>query len=829
MISRKPTPSFILVIAFTILFALASLLVPALFAPIDVKLYDAAMVLTPSGRGSERAVVLVEIDQGSIKALGAWPWPRQILGDMLTLLSKQGAKVVGLHIPLGEKESNRWLKELRVFKEKFDAYSFSKKDESMRDWILEGLREVEENLDSDRLLVERVKQARNVVLPLFIGDPGRENAPDPVTERVLQRNAITDGRVRLSRNDGPERTRFLFPFVELSDAALGLGHSGLSARPGMEGRSHPLFIQIKDGLLPSFPLRAGLAFLGRNPNQVIAEPSRLKIQDFSVPLWEGEMLVPFRRGVELNRHSFADVLKGGKGSSIEGKVVLIGFNQEDAKKIATPTTPAMPVVEFYGHIIDAIFSKDFIRRPSTMIYFEAAAVAAIGFITAFLLLGVSHRVRLGSGLALLFFVLAIEYFLFTQGLWVKSGAVALFIVILVLALTLAGLFERGGRSEQAMETNRLLGIGFQREGLLDQAFAEFRQLYLDRETKELIYQLGLEYERKSMTNKALDVYEYLNRHDDYRDVPERIRKLRETQPGPAPAEGAEEGQAAATAVQQRTRVGRYEIIQELGKGSMGLVYKAMDPMLNRLLAVKTIRFSDEFDPEVIQEIKERFFREAEIAGRLSHPGIVTIYDVGEDQELTYMAMELLEGEDLEKHITPETLLPLRELLEVVASVADALDFAHKSGVIHRDIKPANIMLMKQGGVKVTDFGIAKAMSSSRTRTGIILGTPNYMSPEQIMGQRIDYRSDIFSLGVLFYQALTGELPFRADNLSSLLHQITQVKQVPVRERNPRIPKVCEQLVDKALAKNPNHRFTSAGEMCKLTRLVISKMDQLRRK
>jgi serine/threonine-protein kinase len=281
--------------------------------------------------------------------------------------------------------------------------------------------------------------------------------------------------------------------------------------------------------------------------------------------------------------------------------------------------------------------------------------------------------------------------------------------------------------------------------------------------------------------------------------------------------------------EQITHVGRYKIVETLGRGSMGLVYKALDPKINRLLAIKTIRFSDEFDEDVIQEIKNRFFREAEIAGQLSHTSIVTIYDLGDDRDLTYMAMEYLEGEDLEKFITKNNLLPLEKVLKVVASVADALHFAHKADVVHRDIKPANIMLLKSGGVKVTDFGIAKAISSSRTKTGVILGTPNYMSPEQIMGQKIDPRSDIFSLGVLFFQLLTGELPFQGDNLSSLLYQITQVRHPPLRNQNPKIPKACEQIIDKALAKNPKERFQSAAEFARLLRMLASKIDEIKRK
>jgi serine/threonine protein kinase len=158
-----------------------------------------------------------------------------------------------------------------------------------------------------------------------------------------------------------------------------------------------------------------------------------------------------------------------------------------------------------------------------------------------------------------------------------------------------------------------------------------------------------------------------------------------------------------------------------------------------------------------------------------------------------------------------------------------LEYAHRANVIHRDIKPANIMLLKSGGVKVTDFGIAKAISSSRTKTGVILGTPNYMSPEQIMGQRIDSRSDIFSLGVLFYQLLTGELPFQGDNLSSLLYQITQTKHPKLRDFNPKLPAACEQIIDKALTKNPAERFKSAGELARTVKLLASKIEQAIRK
>jgi serine/threonine-protein kinase len=418
------------------------------------------------------------------------------------------------------------------------------------------------------------------------------------------------------------------------------------------------------------------------------------------------------------------------------------------------------------------------------------------------------------------------------GMWFRMSYPLIGFLMIYAFVSVSQFLFRVKMSRETLETNRLLGLNFQSQGLLDLALEKFRRLPLDPETKDLIYNLGLEYEQKRLINKALSVYEYVNRGGGFRDLDMRIPKLKEVDKSStigSHLRAREPSVLDEAAPEELTRIGRYEILQVLGRGSMGLVYKALDPKINRLLAIKTIRFSDEFDEDVIQEIKERFFREAEIAGQLSHPSIVTIHDMGEDQDLTFMAMEYLEGENLEKFISKKSLLPLRKVLFVVASVADALEFAHRADVIHRDIKPANIMLLKTGGVKVTDFGIAKAISSSRTRTGVILGTPNYMSPEQIMGQKIDPRSDIFSLGVVFYQLLAGELPFQGDNLSSLLYQITQVKHPPLRSFNPRIPVACEQIMDKALAKNLDERFQTAGQMAKLVRLLALKVDQKQKK
>ena len=262
---------------------------------------------------------------------------------------------------------------------------------------------------------------------------------------------------------------------------------------------------------------------------------------------------------------------------------------------------------------------------------------------------------------------------------------------------------------------------------------------------------------------------------------------------------------------------------------MGIVYKGKDPILNRLTAIKTIRFSDEFDEDKVDVIKTHFYREAEVVAKLSHPNIVTIYDVGEDLDLSFLAMEYLQGESLEKYTSKGNLFPVKKCLEIIAQVCDALEYAHTHDIIHRDIKPANIMLLGDGSIKVTDFGIARATTSTKTRTGIIKGTPYYMSPEQTKGLKLSGRSDIFSLGVVFYQLLTGKLPFDGENMAAIMYQITSVNPTPPIEYRPDINKPILTVLNKALVKDHDKRYAHARDMGKHIRMIIEKMSEVEKK
>jgi serine/threonine-protein kinase len=274
----------------------------------------------------------------------------------------------------------------------------------------------------------------------------------------------------------------------------------------------------------------------------------------------------------------------------------------------------------------------------------------------------------------------------------------------------------------------------------------------------------------------------------------------------------------ADAAPMPARLGRYELLHEIGKGAMGVVYRGRDPRINREVAVKAISLAEEFDPDDVEQARARFFREAEMAGRLSHPHIVTIYDAGEDRGTAYIAMELLRGKHLVDFTDSSHLLPHAIAVEIVARLADALHYAHQNQVVHRDIKPANIMFdAPSGELKITDFGIARLTDSGRTRTGVVLGTPSFMSPEQLQGRPLTGRSDLFSLAIALFQLLTGQLPFRGDNMPSLMLKIAQEPHPRIRAFNPALAPGFDGFFDRALAKNPADRFESGASFAQALR------------
>jgi serine/threonine-protein kinase len=258
---------------------------------------------------------------------------------------------------------------------------------------------------------------------------------------------------------------------------------------------------------------------------------------------------------------------------------------------------------------------------------------------------------------------------------------------------------------------------------------------------------------------------------------------------------------------QPATLGRYQLEKELGRGAMGVVYLGRDPTIGRVVAIKTLALSEAFAADDVTQVRERFFREAETAGRLQHPHIVTIFDAGEEHDLAYIAMEFLKGQDLTGHCKPAQLLPPATVVSIVARVAGALAYAHRQNVVHRDIKPANIMFdASTDSVKVTDFGIARITDSSRTKTGMVLGTPSFMSPEQLAGKKVDGRSDLYSLGVMLFQMLAGVLPFRGESMAELMYKIANEAPPDVGNWRNDLPPQLGAIVSKAMSKDAQARY-----------------------
>jgi len=258
------------------------------------------------------------------------------------------------------------------------------------------------------------------------------------------------------------------------------------------------------------------------------------------------------------------------------------------------------------------------------------------------------------------------------------------------------------------------------------------------------------------------------------------------------------------------RLGRYRIVSEIGRGAMGVVYRGEDSMLGRAVAVKTVLMT--FAAEDHEGYLARFRQEARAMGALNHPAIISVYDYGNEGDIAYMAMELLEGREL-REVLSQSRLPLARALDIAALVAEGLAFAHARGVVHRDIKPGNIMVLEDGRAKIMDFGIARVRASDvKTQTGMLMGSPKYMSPEQILGEPADHRSDIFSLGVVLHEMLAGAPPFAGEDIPQLMYQVCNGRSGPPSRLNPEVPEMLDLVVAKALEKAPQDRYQDAGEL-----------------
>jgi serine/threonine-protein kinase len=819
-----------LAVALAFLFASHTDLIQSL----ERKAYDWG-VLASSRQPSER-IAIIAIDDSSIANLGRWPWPREIQAKLLDVLAAGKPKVVGHTALFFEPQVDAGLDYILNIAAVLEQTNLAQTHPEQWQELQGLLQEALQHLDNDQKLAVSMGQIQNVLLGLYfeLGEP-QGNPDAPLPDYVLKNNLLNvQGGA-----DAPypvPAVNALVPIPMLGQQALALGH--LNATPDVDGaiRTEPLVVGYYDQYYPSLSL------------MLVAKSLNLGAQDIQVALGEGVRLgnlkIATDPALRMNTYfyagqggrpafqvdSFYDVVTGKiPAEKYRDKIVLVGATAAGVGSLqVTPVSAVTPPVVTLAHSVSSILQQDFFVVPSWGVWAEMGAFALIALYLIVLL------PRLGAGLGaaitgtLFVALLAVHFVLMTtQAMWLQLMLPAALLLVGHLLLTTKRFLvtEKGKEKSDAesAESNRMLGLAFQGQGQLDMAFDKLRKVPMDDSLMDVLYNLGLDFERKRQFNKAEAVFKYMADYNPkFRDLEQRINQAKTMSEtiilGGSSGRGNDSTMKLDQAGIAKPMLGRYQIEKELGKGAMGVVYLGKDPKISRIVAIKTMALSQEFEADELEDVKARFFREAETAGRLNHPNIVTMYDAGEEHDLAYIAMEFLKGKDLVAYTKPDNLLPLPKVLSIVARVADALGYAHGLNVVHRDIKPANIMYDAESDtVKVTDFGIARITDSSKTKTGMVLGTPSYMSPEQLSGAKIEGHSDLFSLGVSLYQLACGKLPFEGDSMAQLMFRIANEPPKDILSVRPDIPPCVVAIINKALAKKVEERYESGAAMAEAIR------------
>jgi serine/threonine-protein kinase len=787
------------------------------------------------------AVEIVGIDDESLGNLGRWPWPRPIVAQLIDEVAYYGAKVIGLNIFYIDADQNQGLEEISLIEEEYKNLLTNHKRifrnkripiQPFNDFLAK-IEESKYNLDGDAILATSIEEAGTVVLPMAFspGEPLGDNLGEILDIFAMESlNLSSEGTFP----DVPPAQATALPLQQFMAGALAIGHSNLS--PDVDGTIRRLAPVMRYGqdFFPSFGIQMVREYLDLQREAFAWDPDiGFILKKAQVPLDEESLVyLKFAGPAGTFKHQSAiDVLTGAlQDNAFENKIVLVGVTATGASQTyVIPGGDRLTGMEIWANHLENVMNQRFIRRPSWASYAEWGMIALAGLIIIGLLPFVRARLAVPIWALVFLGMAGASFFLFTsKGMWV-SPTYGMVLALLGYAAVMGRrlMFTEKGKElveAEGVETNKMLGLSFQGQGMLDLAFEKFGKCPVDDQMKNLLYNLGLDMERKRMYTKAAAVYERIRATDPkYKDIQQKIEMLKKAGEG-AVFGGVGKKSSDQTVVVEglgmNTTLGRYEVVKELGRGAMGIVYLGKDPKINRQVAIKTLQFEDDISDDQMKSIKERFFREAESAGNLTHPNIIRIFDAGEDQDVAYIAMELLDGKDLKSRCEKDNLLATERVLETVATVAEALDYAHQQGVVHRDIKPANIMVQKDDTLRITDFGIARIQASSKTATGAVLGTPAYMSPEQVNGQKVDGRSDIFSLGVTLFEMLTGEKPFQADSIAALLYRIANVEHPDPREFNPNLPEAVIPIINKALAKEVAKRYQRAGEMAQDLKAAI---------
>ena len=824
---------------FGLMVALAMLLVSNsdLLQSLERKAYDLGVM--SSSRTPLDRIAVIAIDDVSIANLGRWPWSRDIHAKMTDILTEAKAKVIGNTVLFSEPQIDPGYQYIGRLLEMADKNAPAAGEPNAAPGSVPPtapagelgqfvalLHEAEGALNPDRRLSDSFDRAKNVLLPMLftLGDP--RGKPDKPLPDYVTRNAVAGGREGVALPTSSVQV----PIEGLGKVAAGIGH--LNANPDVDGgiRTEPLVLQHFDQLYPSLSLVIAARSLNLGPADVKVRPGEgVTLGKLHIGTDAAMQMHTFfykdRDRPAFQADSFYDVYTGkiSAEKKYRDKIVLIGATAAGIGTTSvTPVSPAMPPVITLANSVSSILQEHFFVVPGWGFIVEKAAFVLVALYLVVLLPRLNATYGAGITAGVLVAMLATHFVLMTiQGLWIQLMVPCVLLVVGHVALITKRFMmtERAKvrSDESSAESNRMLGLAYQGQGQLDMAWDKFRLVPLSEGLMDNLYNLALDFERKRQFAKAEGVFRHMaGFNPKFRDIESKLSRAKQL--SETVILGGDGGRTntsilgAASGAVEKPMLGRYQVEKELGKGAMGVVYLGKDPKIGRVVAIKTMALAQEFEADELAEVKERFFREAETAGRLAHQNIVTIYDAGEEHDLAFIAMELLKGGDLAPYTKSGNLLPLDKVVSIIARTADALGYAHRQGVVHRDIKPANIMYhLESDTVKVTDFGIARLTDSSKTKTGMVLGTPSYMSPEQLAGKKIDGRSDLFSLAVSLYQMLCGRLPFEGDSMGRLMFRISSEPPTDILSINPGLPPTIVAFLDRAFDKEPEQRFQTGEE------------------
>ena len=798
---------------------------------LERRFYDFAS--TSTTRQPSDRIAVIAIDDQSIANIGRWPWPRDVHAKLIDQLSAAKAKTVVHTAFFFEAQVDPGLVFIRKMK---SALGSTTDIGAANEQIGTLIAEAESALDTDAVLAASLQKAGNVLVPSVFTLGEQQGKPDNPLPAYALKSALDD-----INGFSVSATRGQQPIELIGNAAAGIGH--LNQFPDVDGavRVEPLLVNYYGKAVPSMALLAAWKSLNLGPADIKLNPGEsVQIGKLRVRTDESALMLPqFYRGHDgkpaFAVDSFYDVLTGKiPASKYADKIVIIGATAAGVGvQFPVPGYSGLSPAETVAHITSSILNEHFIVQPAWSVW---ASLGSFLLIAAYVIAGVP---RLSAGkaatvtLALFVLLLAAEFgLLSTAATWIKLVFPATALVLGHLALTTKRfLMTEAGKvksDEESAETNRMMGLALQGQGQLDMAFDRFRRVPMADAVMGNLYSLALDFERKRQFNKAEAVYQHMAAFDpDYKDLKAKLNRAKNlSETVMLGGGGAHPGGTMLLdgGAVEKPMLGRYQVEKELGKGAMGVVYLGKDPKIGRVVAIKTMALSQEFAGDELIDARERFFREAETAGRLQHQNIVTIFDAGEEHDLAFIAMEFLKGRDLADFCKGGQLLPVAKVLSIVARVAEALAYAHTQNVVHRDIKPANIMYEPESDtVKVTDFGIARITDSSKTKTGLVLGTPSFMSPEQLAGKKVDGRSDLYSLGVMLYQMLAGVLPFRGDSMSELMFKIANEEAADVRIIRPELPENLANVVALALSKRPETRYQTGDQFAADLRAVEAQL------